>query len=137
MLPSYARSWFKSRLAFSRQSRCAFDSTFGLHASLRGKAPPILERLNRRGDFQHRIPHGRQPVAFVGLRKQFRFHHAHGLRKSFALRKKEGVIRDFIPGEAFTIFNPIVLELLDVVPQLRADTDLANTNEGVTVLWLK
>src|ERR1039458_9684927 len=76
MLPSYARSWFKSRLAFSRQSRCAFDSTFGLHASLRGKAPPILERLNRRGDFQHRIPHGRQPVAFVGLRKQFRFHHA-------------------------------------------------------------
>ena len=61
----------------------------------------------------------------------------HGLRKSFALRKKEGVIKDFIPGEAFTIFNPIVLELLEVVPELRADTDLANTNEGVTVLWLK
>ena len=61
----------------------------------------------------------------------------HGLRKSFALRKKEGVIKDVIPGEAFTIFNPIVLELLDVVPELRADPDLANTNEGVTVLWLK
>ena len=61
----------------------------------------------------------------------------HGLRKSFALRKNEGVIKDFIPGEAFTIFNPIVLELLEVVPELRADPDLANTNEGVTVLWLK
>jgi len=61
----------------------------------------------------------------------------HGLRKSFALRKKEGVIKDFIPGETFTIFNPIVLELLEVVPELRADTDLSNTNEGVTVLWLK
>ena len=61
----------------------------------------------------------------------------HGLRKSFALRKKEGIIRDFIPGENFTIFNPIVLELLEVVPQLRADPDLSNTNEGVTVLWLK
>jgi len=61
----------------------------------------------------------------------------YGLRKSFALRKKEGVIKDFIPGEAFTIFNPIVLELLEVVPELCADTDLSNTNEGVTILWLK
>jgi|SRR5208283_578702 len=61
----------------------------------------------------------------------------HGLRKSFALRKKEGVIKDFIMGEDFTIFNPIVLELLEAVPGLRADPDLAATNEGVTVLWLK
>jgi hypothetical protein len=61
----------------------------------------------------------------------------HGLRKSFTLRKKEGVIRDFIPGENFTIFNPVVLELLEAVPALRADSDLAMTNEGVTVLWLK
>jgi hypothetical protein len=61
----------------------------------------------------------------------------HGLRKSFALRKKEGVIKDFIPGEHFTIFNPVVLELLEAVPALRADADLAATNEGVTVVWLK
>ena len=61
----------------------------------------------------------------------------HGLRKSFALRKKEGAIKDFIPGENFNIFNPIVLELLEAVPDLRADSDLAATNEGVTVLWLK
>jgi hypothetical protein len=61
----------------------------------------------------------------------------HGLRKSFALRKKEGVIKDFITGENFTIFNPIVLELLEAVPDLRADPDLSTTNEGVTVLWLK
>jgi hypothetical protein len=61
----------------------------------------------------------------------------HGLRKSFALRKKERVIRDFIPGENFTIFNPDVLELLEAVPDLRGDADLAATNEGVTVLWLK
>ena len=40
----------------------------------------------------------------------------HGLRKSFALRKKEGVIKEHIPGEAFTIFNPVVLELLEAVP---------------------
>jgi hypothetical protein len=61
----------------------------------------------------------------------------HGLKKSFALRKKEGVIKDFITGENFTIFNHIVLELLEALPELRADPDLSTTNEGVTVLWLK
>jgi len=60
-----------------------------------------------------------------------------GLRKSFALRKQEGVIRDCIPGEDFSIFNPTVLTLLEAVPELRGDPDLDATNEGVTVLWLK
>ncbi|PWU12307.1 MAG: hypothetical protein C5B50_21680 [Verrucomicrobia bacterium] len=60
-----------------------------------------------------------------------------GLRKSFGLRKKEGVIRDFIAGEDFTIFNETVLDLLEAVPDLRGDPDLGATNEGVTVLWLK
>lgn len=61
----------------------------------------------------------------------------HGLRKSFALRKRENVIKDFFPGESFSIFNPAVLQLLDAVPELRGDPDLNATNEGVTVLWLK
>lgn len=60
-----------------------------------------------------------------------------GLRKSFRLRKKEGVIKDFIPGEDFSIFNKTVLELLEAVPDLRGDPDLNATNEGVTLLWLK
>ncbi len=60
-----------------------------------------------------------------------------GLRKSFGLRKKEGVIKDFIAGEDFSIFNPTVLAMLEVVPQLRGDPDLNATNEGVTILWLK
>jgi hypothetical protein len=60
-----------------------------------------------------------------------------GLRKSFRLRKKEGVIRGFIEGEDFTIFNETVLALLEAVPELRGDSDLGAINEGVTVLWLK
>src|SRR5438128_108528 len=60
-----------------------------------------------------------------------------GLRKSFALRKKERVIRDFIAGEDFTIFNDTVLALLEAVPELRGDPDLGATNEGVTIVWLK
>ena len=61
----------------------------------------------------------------------------HGLRKSFALRKKEGVIKDFIPGEDFSIFNQVVLAMLDAAPGLRGDPDLNSTNEGVTLIWLK
>ena len=60
-----------------------------------------------------------------------------GLRKSFKLRRKEGVIRDFIPGEDFSIFNKTVLNLIEAVPQLRGDPDLNATNEGITVVWLK
>ena len=60
-----------------------------------------------------------------------------GLRKSFGLRKKEGVIRDFVAGEDFSIFNNVTLALLEAVPELRRDPDLNATNEGVTVVWLK
>jgi hypothetical protein len=60
-----------------------------------------------------------------------------GLRKSFGLRRKEGVIKDFVAGEDFSIFNEKVLDLLEAVPDLRGDPDLGATNEGVTILWLK
>jgi hypothetical protein len=60
-----------------------------------------------------------------------------GLRKSFRLRKKEGVIKDFIAGEDCSIFNDTVLALLEAVPELRSDPDLGATNEGVTIIWLK
>jgi hypothetical protein len=39
-----------------------------------------------------------------------------GLRKSFKLRKKEGVIRDFVAGEDFSIFNDTVLTMLEAMP---------------------
>jgi hypothetical protein len=63
--------------------------------------------------------------------------HCTGLRKSFGLRKKEGVIKDFLAGEEFSIFNNATLNLLEAVPELRGDSDLDATNEGVTILWLK
>ena len=60
-----------------------------------------------------------------------------GLRKSFGLRKKEGVIKDFIAGEDFSIFNNAVLSLLEAIPEFRGDPDLGATNEGASILWLK
>src|SRR6266513_2897943 len=44
-----------------------------------------------------------------------------GLQKSFRLRKKEGVIKDFIAGEDFSIFNATVLAMLESAPELRGD----------------
>jgi hypothetical protein len=60
-----------------------------------------------------------------------------GLRKSFGLRKKEGIIKGFIAGEDFSIFNEPTLALLEMVPELRGDPDLDAINEGVTIVWLK
>jgi hypothetical protein len=60
-----------------------------------------------------------------------------GLRRSFRLRKQEGVIRDYVAGEDFSVFNDVTLAMLEAVPALRGDPDLNATNEGVTVLWLK
>lgn len=59
-----------------------------------------------------------------------------GLRKSFALRRKEGVIRAFVPGEEFSIFNSTVQAMLEAAPALRGDPDLNAANEGITVLWI-
>jgi hypothetical protein len=59
-----------------------------------------------------------------------------GLRKSFALRKKERTIKDFVKGEDFSIFDPVTLAMIDQVPELRGDPDLEAINEGVTLLWL-
>ena len=56
------------------------------------------------------------------------------MRKSFGLRKKEGVIREYIAGEDFSIFNETVLALLEAVSGLRGDPDLGATNEGVSIL---
>ena len=59
------------------------------------------------------------------------------LSKSHCLRKKEGVIKEFIAGEYFSFFKPTVLALLETETELRGDADLNATNEGATLLWLK
>lgn len=60
------------------------------------------------------------------------------LRKSFALRKKEGVIKDFIAGENFSLFDAATLAFLEATSnESRGDFDLNSNNPGITVLWLK
>jgi len=60
-----------------------------------------------------------------------------GLRKSFGLRRKEGVIRGYIPGEKLSVFDDTTLKLLEEVPEVRRDRDMGRGNHGLTVVWLK
>ena len=56
-------------------------SGFSRPQHAQGKAPAILEWLDRGGDFQHRIPHRRQAVAPLSLREQFRLYQARPVRE--------------------------------------------------------
>ena len=109
---------------------CNIEADFPSLDEARRRVVDEIRKSKREGVSILKIIHGYGSSGKGGVLK-------HGLRKSFLLRKKEGLIKDFIPGESFTIFNPVVLDILEAVPALRADADIANTNEGVTVLWLK
>jgi len=57
-------------------------------------------------------------------------------RRALEDRKRRGLIRDFIPGESFTIFNEATLRAFALCPELRRDPDLDRQNNGVTVVIL-
>jgi hypothetical protein len=58
------------------------------------------------------------------------------LRQALALRKKEGRIRDFVPGERWGIFDETSRRMLDACPDLSRDSDLNRRNNGVTIVLL-
>jgi len=58
------------------------------------------------------------------------------LRRSLAIRKKEGAIKGFIPGEEWTLFHEEARALCDRFPFLRDDPDYSRENPGVTIVEL-
>jgi len=58
------------------------------------------------------------------------------VRRNLTERKQKGLIRDFIPGEAFSIFNHATLHAFALCPALRQDQDLDRQNNGVTIVIL-
>lgn len=59
-----------------------------------------------------------------------------GLREYLARQKAMGRIRDYIPGEDFSIFNRSVTTAFTLCGALRRDRDLERSNNGVTVIIL-
>jgi len=58
------------------------------------------------------------------------------LRRSLALRKKEGAIKGFIQGEEWGLFNEAARALCDRFPSLRDDPDYNRENPGITIVEL-
>ena len=58
------------------------------------------------------------------------------VRRDLASRKSRGLIRDFIIGEEFSIFNHATLQAFALCPELRQDQDLDRHNNGVTIVLL-
>jgi len=57
-------------------------------------------------------------------------------RQYLTEQKKSGQIRDFIPGENFSIFCEDTRAAFRVCPALREDRDLERHNNGMTIVIL-
>lgn len=57
-------------------------------------------------------------------------------RSYLARLKARGEIRDFIPGEDFSIFNAATLAAFQRCGGLRRDRDLERHNNGITIILL-
>ncbi|MDR1465633.1 MAG: Smr/MutS family protein [Oscillospiraceae bacterium] len=50
--------------------------------------------------------------------------------------RRKGKIRDFLPGEEFSIFHAATLRAFERCPALRRDSDLDQHNNGITIILL-
>ena len=58
------------------------------------------------------------------------------VRRYLAAQKRDALIRDFIPGETFSIFDPATRSALAICDELRRDSDLERHNNGITIVVL-
>jgi hypothetical protein len=56
--------------------------------------------------------------------------------KLLALKKKEGLVKAFVNGGDWDIFNQSARDMLDACNELRQDSDLGNHNSGITIVLL-
>ena len=57
-------------------------------------------------------------------------------RKYLERQKQQKQIKDFIPGEKFSIFDEATINAFKVCDDLRRDSDLERHNNGVTIVIL-
>ncbi|NLH02343.1 MAG: Smr/MutS family protein [Clostridiales bacterium] len=51
-------------------------------------------------------------------------------------QKEKRLIKDYIPGESFSIFNEATRKAFSVCDELRYDSDLDRSNNGITIVIL-
>jgi len=57
-------------------------------------------------------------------------------RRYLQQQKDKHLIRDFIPGEDFSIFNEATRNAFLLCGELRRDSDLERSNNGITIVLL-
>ena len=60
-----------------------------------------------------------------------------GVLEYLAVKKKEGFIKAFVPGEDWSIFSQSARDILEQCNDLRKDSDLENCNSGITIVFIK
>jgi hypothetical protein len=55
-------------------------------------------------------------------------------RRYLGEQKRKGFIREFIPGEDFSIFDERTRSAFQLCPDLRKDADLDRHNNGITIV---
>jgi hypothetical protein len=58
------------------------------------------------------------------------------VRRYLEDQKRRGLIRDYIPGENFSIFDEATRRAFSFCGDLRGDPDLERSNNGITVVIL-
>lgn len=58
------------------------------------------------------------------------------VRQYLHRQQQQGLIKGYIPGESFSIFDPATLEAFRLCNDLRQDSDLERHNNGITVVLL-
>ena len=58
------------------------------------------------------------------------------VRRYLGEQKSKGYIKDFIPGENFSIFDAKTRDAFMLCDDLRRDSDLERSNNGITVVIL-
>ncbi|MDR0531820.1 MAG: Smr/MutS family protein [Oscillospiraceae bacterium] len=89
----------------------------------------ILNLAKSQGDKAIKIVHGYGSTGQGGV---IRTH----VRRYLQEQKNRGRVRLILPGEEFSIFNPVALQAFACCPELRRDADLERCNPGITVVVL-
>lgn len=88
-----------------------------------------LKKAKQQGLLCLKIIHGYGSTGVGGKLKP-------ALHKSLSLRVKEGSIRAFVPGEKWSVFNDLSLEILNVCQVMNKDNDLEKANPGISIVLL-
>jgi Smr domain. len=59
-----------------------------------------------------------------------------GIHEMLIQQKKTGMVKGFVPGEDWSIFNQEVRDMLDKYRDLKKDRDLGSGNPGITMVLL-